>query len=478
MKICSLLLACCVFLGAADAADNADARKIAGEVMVNGHSMQYLQELTDQFGGRLTGSPAYNAAAQWAVEQFYAIGIKDVRLEPFTIPHSWERGTSSGRITAPYDRPLHIEPLGWSVATPAGGIRGQVVVIDDLHSDALQKKAAGIRDHIVLIDLEKALGEEKSYKPWELLFDLPDILQKLGAKAMLFGGERPEQVLSTTSMDWNANVTEIPAAMIGHEDSEVILRLAKEKPVSVQYEYTVKIGGPVQVNNIIAEIRGSEHPEQFIILGAHFDSWDLATGAQDNGSGAVEVMEAARVLASLKTPPKRSIRFALWGGEEEGIIGSRAYTKAHSAEMANCIADLNTDNGAGAVEGWNVVGNEAAVKGMEPFAKNTESFGTAKVVKEVEFDTDDGPFLLAGVPAYELRVDMKGYGAIHHTSGDTLDKVNAKDLSDASAVMALTAWAVANDPNPIAPHLDHTAITEVLKAKDIGDFLAHSGIWQ
>lgn len=478
MKLGSLLLACCLLAGAAYAADDAEAQQIAGEVMVNGHSMQYLQELTDRFGGRLTGSPAFNAAAQWAVAQFHAMGIKDVHLEPFTIPHSWERGTSRGRFTAPFDRPLHLEPLGWSVGTPPGGIRGQVVVIDDIHPDALQKKAADIRDRIVVLDLEKAFGEDKSYKNWGLIFNAPGVLQKLGAKAILFGGERPEQVLSTTSVDWNANVTEIPIAMIGHEDSELILRVAKDKPVSLEYEYTVKIGGPVEVNNIVAEIRGSEHPEQFVILGAHFDSWDLATGAQDNGSGAVEVMEAARVLASLKTPPKRSLRFALWGGEEEGIIGSRAYTRAHAAEMPNCVADLNTDNGAGAVEGWNVVGNEAAVQGMEPFAKSTESFGTSKVEKEVEFDTDDGPFLLAGVPAYELRVDMKGYGAIHHTSGDTFDKVNAKDLSDASAVMALTAWAVANHPNPIAPHLDHAAITDVLKDKDIGDFLTHSGLWQ
>jgi len=167
----------------------------------------------------------------------------------------------------------------------------------------------------------------------------------------MLASKRQTSSFSTTGLDWNANVTEIPIAMVGKEDADFIARVTKEKPVTVEYQYTVEIGGPTEVNNIVAEIRGSEHPEQFVLLGAHFDSWDLATGAQDNGSGSAEVMEAARVLASLKTPPKRSIRFALWGGEEEGIIGSRAYVKQHAAEMANCIANLNTDNGAGA---WRV----------------------------------------------------------------------------------------------------------------------------
>ncbi len=476
----SLLLLCAFGLSIClQAADTTATQTMAGEVMVNGHSMQYLQELTDRFGGRLTGSPAYDAAAQWAADQFRAMGIKDVRLEPFTIPHSWERGTSSGRITAPSSRPLHIEPLGWSVGTPAGGIRGSVTVIDDVHPEALQKRSADIRDHIVLIDTAKLLGsEDRSYKNWLLFQDAPGLLQKLGAKAVLFAARRTEQVLTTTGLDWDANVTEIPSAMIGKEDANYIMRVSKDQPVSVEYEYAVKIGGPKQVNNIVAEIRGSEKPDEFVILGAHFDSWDFATGAQDNGSGTVEVMEAARVIAQLKTPPKRTIRFALWGGEEEGLIGSRAYVKQHAAEMSKCIADLNTDNGAGAVEGWLVEGDEAAVKAMEPFARKFENFGTTKVSKEIDFDTDDGPFMLAGVPAYELRVDMKGYGAIHHTAGDTIDKVEPQNLANASAVMALTAYSIAQADQPLAPHLDHAAIAEILKDKDLGEYLSHIGIWK
>lgn len=480
MKTFNFLLCCALFAGCtAYAADNTDAQTIAGKVMVDGHSMQYLQELTDQFGGRLTGSEEYDAAAKWAADQFRAMGIKDVRLEPFTIPHTWKRGTSSGRITAPYQRPLHIEALGWSVGTPSGGIKGQITVVGDLHPDAMQKQAAEIRDHIVLLDLSKIFGgENRSYKNWSLFQDAPAILQKLGAKGILSGARRPEQVLSTTGLDWNADVTTIPMAMIGMEDAAFIMRVAKEKPVSVEYQYNVEIGGPKQVNNIVAEIRGSEKPDEFVLLGAHFDSWDFATGAQDNGSGTAEVMEAARVLASLKTPPKRSIRFALWGGEEEGIIGSRAYVKEHAAEVEKCVANLNSDNGAGEVKGWLVEGDEAAVKGMEPIAKSLDGFGAGKVEKEIDFDTDDGPFLLAGVPAYELHVDMSGYGAIHHTAGDTLDKVEAKNLATASAVMALAAYHIAQDPNPVAPHLDHAAIAALLKDKDLGEFLLHTGLWK
>jgi carboxypeptidase Q len=453
---------------------------IAGRVFVGGHTMQYVTDLTDKFGPRLTGSPNYNAAAQWAADQFRAMGIKDVRLEPLTIAHTWTRGTGSGRILTPEVRPLHIEALGWSPATPQRGVKGDVFVLDDVSAENIQKHQVDIRDHVIVLDLRKILrgAKEDSYKPWINLQAAPKLLAESGAKAVLLAGSRPSQVLNTTALGWDTSIAPLPSAFIGKEDGDYLMRISKTQPASVEFEYTSEVGGPAQVNNVVAEIRGSEKPEEWIILGAHLDSWDFATGAQDNGAGTAQVLEAARVLSSLGKAPRRSIRFALWAGEEEGLLGSRAYVKQHAAEIAKCVAVLNTDNGAGEVQGWKVEGREDLSKALQPFADEyLAPLGADEVSTEITYDTDHGPFMLAGVPALDMLVDMKQYMEIHHNAGDTLDKIKPVNMNIGAAVLALTANQLANADVPLGPHLNHEAVEKILKTKDLDLFLKSIGDW-
>ena len=457
-----------------------EAQAIAGRVFEGGHTMQYLTDLTDKFGPRLTGSPNYNAAAQWAADQFRAMGIKDVRLEPLHLAHTWKRGTATGHILTPEVRLLHIEPLGWSPATPPGGIKGDIFPLDDVSPENIEKHQADIRDHVVLLNTRKILGgaKEDSYKPWIYLLAAPKLLVEAGAKAVLLSGSRPSQVLNTTSLDWDAGIAPLPAAFIGKEDGDYLFRITKTQPVSVEYQYTVEIGGPTQVNNVVAEIKGSEKPEEWIILGAHLDSWDFATGAQDNGAGTAQVLEAARILSSLGKPPRRSIRFALWAGEEEGLIGSRAYARQHAAELAKCMAVLNTDNGAGEVHGWKTQGREDLVQALQPFSDQyLAPLGANEITTELTFDTDHGPFMLAGVPALDMLVDMKQYMEIHHNAGDTLDKVKQVNLNIGTAVLALTANELANARKPLGPHFDRNGVENLIKPKDLDQFLKSIGEW-
>lgn len=456
------------------------AQVITGHVFGDGHSMQYLTDLTDKFGPRLTGSSNYNAAAQWAAEQFRATGIKDVRLEPLTLAHTWKRGTANGRIVAPEVRPLHLEPLGWSPATPAGGVKGDIYVMDDVSAENIEKHQTDIRDHVVLLNMKKILGgaKEDSYKPWINLFAAPKLLAESGAKGVLAAGSRPSQVLNTTSLDWDAGIAPLPAAFIGKEDGDYLFRVTKTQTASVEYQYTDEIGGPTQVNNVIAEIKGSEKPDEWIILGAHLDSWDFATGAQDNGAGSAQVLEAARILSLLPKPPRRSIRFALWAGEEEGLLGSRSYVKQHAAELAKCMAVLNTDNGAGEVHGWKTQGREDLVKALQPFSDQyLAPLGAAELSTELTYDTDHGPFMLAGVPALDMLVDMKQYMEVHHNAGDSLDKVKPVNLNIGAAVLVLTANQLANADKPLGPHLDRGAVQNLIKPKDLDQFLKTIGDW-
>lgn len=455
------------------------AEAISSRVFVGGHTMQYLTEMTDRFGPRLTGSENYMNAAKWAVDQFRAMGIKDVKLETFQLAHTWKRGEATGKILTPVERPLHIEALGWSPSTPSGGVKGAVYVMDDFSAENIKQHQPEIRDHVVLLNLKKLLAAaENSYKPYIEFQDAPALLHEAGAKAIMGSGSRPSEVIGTTSLGWNAEITVLPAAFIGKEDSDYLMRMAKTQPVTVEFQYASQVGGAMPVPNVIAEIRGSEKPDEWIILGAHLDSWDFATGAQDNGAGTAQVLEAARLISSLGKAPKRSIRFALWGGEEEGLLGSRAYAKQHASEMAKCVAALNTDNGTGEVQGWKVEGRDDLEKALQSFANETLApFGAGEVSKEITYDTDHGPFMLAGVPAFDMLVDMKAYMEIRHNAGDTLDKVNVRNLNIGSAVLALTANYIANADQPIGRHLDREAVGKIIKEKDLDQFLHSVGDW-
>lgn len=224
------------------------------------------------------------------------------------------------------------------------------------------------------------------------------------------------------------------------EDWELIQRCLEKGPVTIQFELQNTTSGPEQVNNVIAEIRGSENPDTWILIGAHLDSWDYGTGAQDNGTGSTSVLEVARAIAALGRAPRRTIRFALWGGEEEGLLGSYAYTQQHLGEMSKCVAVLNTGNGAGHPRGRKVEGRKDMKQGMQPISdpllKDRSGGGLSM---ETTYDTDHGPFMLQGVPVLDLWVDMTHYGDIHHNSRDTYDKVDALDFKAGSAIVAVTA---------------------------------------
>jgi hypothetical protein len=452
------------------------ATKLAGSVYT-GPSMETLRELTDGFGGRLSGSPAYNRAAEWAVEKFKSYGIQSVKLEPFTMPNGWQRGSAHATLLAPINRPLHLESLGWAPSTRGGGITGEVILLDDISADGIKARADKLKGKIAMIDMKKASEGVKHV--WPLLQAVPQRLKDAGAVAILFPDRERAEVLNAFSLDWGGHLSPLPAVQLGMEDSQLIQRLLEKGPVTIEFGVSNATSGPMQVNDIVAEIRGSELPDEWIIIGAHFDSWDYGTGAQDNGTGAASVLEVARAIAAVGKPPRRSIRFALWGGEEEGILGSYAYIQAHMSEINKCVADLNTDNGAGHPKGWKVEGRKDLKEAMQPISDSVlKDLGGGGLSMDMTYDTDHGPFVLQGVPALDLWVDMSHYGEIHHKSSDTYDKVDAVDFKAGEAIVAATAWAIANDPKPIAVHIDHAAVAEILKKNDMDEFLTSVGQWK
>ena len=456
-----------------------ETKQIAASIL-SGPSIDKLRELCDTFGARVAGTDAHNRAAEWAAAQFRAAGISDVKLESVTLPSGWQRGWAQATIDSPVERKLHLESISWTPSTPAAGVKGEVVLISDLSESALRANASRIKDHIVLLDAEHifADGFIRSYPKLAASYS---IFKVLGAQALLFPDAVPNNVLG----DWvdidngEAKILPLPMAEIGMEDALLIRRLLAKGPVTVGFSYQNRISGPVTSNNVIAEIRGSEQPDEWVLVGAHLDSWDLATGAQDDGTGVIMVLEAARAIASLPHPPRRSIRFALWTGEEPGLLGSRSYVKTHEKELDHCVAVVNTDNGSSRPRGWTVEGREdlkAALAEITP--TYMKDYGAEGVSLETTFDTDQGPFMLHGIPAFDLWVDEAPYNAIHHKASDTVDKVDPAYFKADGAIVAVLTYALAQRERAIAPHLDHAAVREILKKAQLEEYLIAHGVWQ
>lgn len=445
-----------------------ESARIAGSILVDGHSLDYLQRLTDGFGGRISGSAAYKRASEWAAQQFREAGIKDVRLESYTLPNGWERISARARMITPLDRPLQVHSYGWAPSTPKEGVQGEVIYVRHILSqEGIKSQADKIRDRIVLINGDSFYQDERFLDSKYIASK--NLLKELAARAILIRGTAENNVISSWDDTWGGKLEPLPMVEIGMEDGRLIERLSAQGAVSIELQIENKITGPVQVNNVVAEIRGREKPDEWILIGAHLDSWDQGTGAQDGGSGCAMVMEAARAITKLNVTPRRSIRFVLWGGEEQGLMGSNAYIHLHASEMNNCVVALNTGLCAGVPQGWIMRGNNDMKKLLQPLATFLSGLGGDRLKSEVKFEelSDWESFFLEGVPTLDLWVDLTSYWDIHNRAGDTFDKVNAHNLTTGSAIVAITAAWFAEQPIAIPSRLDQATINKILTKVEV-----------
>ena len=442
---------------------------IAGSILVDGHAYAYDEQLADNIGGRLTGSDAYNKGVSWGVEQFKALGLKNVHTESWTIPAAWEPETlATAEMVEPRHQRLYLESLGWSPSTPDDGVKGRIVYVKDvLHESALRAQAAEIKGNIALVDKESLHADGPL--PFGVLLNNLNMIGSLGAQALVMGYGPPNNLLSQKGLEADGSLSSLPTAGLGNEDTLLIRRLMKQGPVTISFSFRNKIRKNVQVENVVAELPGRDDQNEWLLLGGHLDSWHPGTGAQDNGTGVASVIETARAIIASGRPPRRTLRFVLFGGEEEGLLGSRAYEKAHSSELPHCDAVIITDIGAGLPKGWYTFGRDdikQALSSVEPLLAGLGASGTNDD-NDNFFDSDHAPFLVQGIPALFLWPDLTEYSNLHHLPADTFDKVDERNLNVGTAVLALTAYAIADSPTAFAPHLDKQQMESILKNEKV-----------
>jgi hypothetical protein len=454
----------------------AAVRQLIGESILNGQAYEYDRQLADTIGPRITGSANYMRAVEWAQQQFRFLGLSNVHTEDWTIPATWEPETPAvGHLTSPVDHQLHIYSLGWSPSTPKQGIKGEIVYLPSIIPADIDKQKDKLRGAIVLID-PSSFGPKPRI---DNIFKGIEHLQSLGPAAIITQGG-PNGTESLTALSFSGKIAPLPQAQVGKEDASLIRRLLEHGPVSIEFSFTNRIRKDVKIPNVIAEIPGSEKPDEVVIVGGHLDSWQPGTGAQDNGTGASTVIEAARAIKALGRPPRRTMRFMLFGGEEEGLLGSTAYVRQHMADLAKIDAILVSDSGSQPARGWMVMGRDdekPSIAALKPLLAGLGADDSSSDAEHI-FQTDHASFDVLGVPSLVLWTDFDKYMTLHHKASDTFDSVVQKDLAQGATVVTVTAYAIADSAQPLAPHVSGDKVREMLKnadSLDEYDFLKKEG---
>ncbi len=418
--------------------------RIAGAALTQGGASAYLEALTDTVGGRVTGSPQNRAASELILAALKKAGYENAHFEEYPMASRWQRGPASGRILAPIDRSITIGSMAWVPGT-AGEIRVPLVDLGSPPSNDWTPPADRVRGAAVLVDL-RAIGNDPAFVMRSVMARK---LAQAGAAAMLLPSDKPGRMVYTSAFGFYPKGP-LPAISVAKEDALLLRRLLAKGPVTLALDVKNTFDTtPYNERNVVADLAGGPLKDEVVLVGAHFDSWDPAQGADDDGSGVAAVLDAARILKSLNLTPRRTIRFAFFSGEEEAALGSRAYVVAHEKELDRLRAVLVMDSGAEKPRGVELHGRadlEAAVKKMlAPLA----SFGATASTLEASFDRDHGPFMVVGIPALTLWVEPGTYDDHHHTVIDTFDKVDPHWLAVDTAVMGIAAWSLADAAEPV-----------------------------
>ncbi len=433
--------------------------KLRDAALADPYAYDELQHLTANIGPRISGSPQAQAAVQYVAAEMRVLGA-DVQLEKTLVPH-WVRGEETAALTTwPGGTPgttqkIVVTALGGSSATPREGLTAQVVVVSSF-AELKALPAGSVQGKILLLNhaFDKELAAMGAGGD---AYGQAVIYRALGPAAAAADGALAVLVRSVGGADYRLPHTgttiepagkALPAGAITAEDADLISVLAKQGPVTMRLTLTPQTLPKVESYNVIADWKGSEHPEQIVIVSGHLDSWDLGTGAIDDGAGVAVSMQVIHLLRKLGLHPKRTIRFVAWMDEEQGSEGGATYAEEHAGQLNNHVAAMESDLGCDHPFGLIYAGSPAMVEYLRPVTQALVPIGASLVTTGDETGSDTEPIVMKGVPGLAPNQDSRTYFNYHHTPADTLDKVDPHHLAENAAVMAVTAYALADADQP------------------------------
>ena len=427
----------------------AHAALLRDRAVSGSRAMAIVTSLTTEVGPRLAGSAAEARARDWAVTLLSDLDLQPIRTENFEMS-AWQRHSEQAEVVMPFPQPLAVTALGGSVSTPAGGLTGEVVLFDSLAALRAAPREA-VEGRVVYVGHTMQRTQDGSsygyFNPVRTAG--PSIAAQKGALAYLLRsiGTDSHRLPHTGSLRYAENAPQIPALALSNPDADQVERiLADQGELVVKLQVETSLIPTAQSANVIAEIRGYAAPEEVVVIGAHLDSWDLGTGAIDDGAGVGITMAAMALIKEAGLVPRRTIRLVLWGAEEVGLLGALAYRDRHRAELADHVIGSESDFGGGRV--WKLTADSQSDAGDQLVALMADLLAPLGIAPGSDKQPGGGPDLMplvsAGVPTLRLHQDGRDYFDLHHTADDTVDKLDAASLDQNVAAFAVVTWLAAN----------------------------------
>jgi hypothetical protein len=437
-----------------------------------------LRDLCDRIGGRPTGGLSCERAIDWGVTKFKEAGLNPVKTELFTVPSLWLPETAEASCVAPVGFPIRIAAAPYSASTPRHhSLEAKLVDAGEGNAGDFQRVGELGHGAIALVHSKEMKTLEDLDAEYLHNSPLIQAAEKAQVAAILLQSTRLRGLLYRHPVSLVARQVPLPIAIVSREQANRLARLAKQSEVRVRLNIANKSGGPYEARNVIAEIRGREKPDEIVLIGAHLDSWDLGTGANDNGVNAATVIELARAIKQLKLAPRRTIRFALFTGEEQGMFGSAGYVKSHATELDRHVAMINFDTGSGRTTGFCVGGRPELRSAIDEAFRTVPDLGVRDNPLDAVDAVDSFDFLLSGVPNFVANQDAASYLPDYHAESDVFEMADQREAKRNAAIAGVLLWGLAESPTRPAARQTRAEVENVLKQTKLDDQMKAFGQW-
>ncbi len=436
-----------------------------------------LQELCDNIGGRVTGSGSNEQAVLWAYNKFFDAGLK-VEMDPFRMPVYWNEKSTTARITGLDFQPIMVAKY----RTPPGSYNHPVLWVGKGTSQDFGKYSKEeLTESFIMVETDLCLDIDGLFAEYAHATQVEMEAYRHNVRGIIFMSSRPQKLLYHF-LTMKTAENKMPQFVMAREDAQRCARLLMDGyPIKISIEADAFTGEAFTTHNVIAEITGVERPEEIVVIGSHLDSWALGTGANDNGCNVSLMIDIARQMQKLGIRPKRTIRFALWNGEEQGYYGSWDYTKDHVGELNNHIMALSIDIGSGALTGFFTNGRPEMISITDEVLKPVSGLGNFTQINAPIVGTDNFDFMLQGVPNLVGNHKPQVYGINYHASSDTFDKVDLQQLKVNSAIVAALALGYANlDEDSVSALKRHTRseVEEIFEDFNLEFTMRMFNVWE
>jgi len=457
-------------------AQDTDLQRLISAMLGDTPLASDLQALTDEIGGRATGSPANLQAVEWALERFRGAGI-EAHKEAFTMPALWLEKSASASIAGDISFQVNVVAMPFSVSTPAAGLTAPLVDAGFGSEENFKTLGARSKGAFILIETQELRDLDGLFREYNEAVGIEQRAFAAGAAGVVYMSSRPHNLLYRHNASRGPK-NKHPMLIMEREAAQRAMRLLRAgKKLSLTAKIDIAAGGPYESYNVIGEIRGAEKPDEVALIGAHLDAWDLGNGALDNGCNVALVIDLARQIKRLGLKPKRTIRFALWNGEEQGLTGSWGYTKTHAAELDQHVMASSYDIGSGRITGFFTGGRAELVDAVDRALEPVQGLGPFQNINAPIVGTDNYDFMMQGVANLVANQESANYGPNYHAGSDTYEKVDLLQLRLNAAIAAAVTYGFAQ-MNVTWQRQSRAEVQKLIDATDLGAQMKSFGVWE